>query len=106
MLNDALGIGSKTMPNVACSDSSGFRFALPPKSTPNCVSQSSPVSLVTGQRIGSERPGCETPPNCGVKSWYRLGARNPVPYDPRSSTWRVGCQRRLTFGLVVLPKSL
>src|SRR5436190_15391091 len=106
MLTDAFGTGSHTTPNDACSDSSGFSAALPPNSTPTCVLQSRPVSCVTGQRTGSVSPVCVTPPNCGVNSSYRLGARKPVPYEPRNSTSRVGCQRRLNFGFVVLPKSL
>ena len=63
-------------------------------------------SFVVGQRSGSDRPVDDVPWTFGVKSWNSDGARNPVPHDARTSNERVGCQRRLTFGLVVLPKSL
>src|SRR5690242_2030727 len=105
MLTDMPRAGSNTMPAEYCFDFSGFRFALPPKVTPNCVTQSN-VSLVVGQRSGSERPVAEVPAIFGVHNWYRVGARKPVPYELRRSIVRVGCQRKPTFGFVVVPKSL
>ena len=33
-------------------------------------------------------------------------ARKPSPHEPRTSTVSVGCQRRPTFGLVVVPKDV
>jgi len=65
--NVAPGIGSSTMPTLVCSDSSGLRLALPPNSTPNCASQSTPTAPVTGQRSGS-LVGCVTPVNFGANS--------------------------------------
>src|SRR6185437_10568722 len=106
MLNDAPVNGSTTTPIVACSDSSGLRLGLPPKMTGNCALQSMPWLCVTGQRIGSLRPTCDTPNVCAEKSSNNAGARKPVPYEPRTSTDLVGCQRSVNFGLVVPPKSL
>ena len=57
------------------------------------------------QRVGM--PGCGDARTSRVPAGrYSEGARKPVPHEPRSSNDCIGCQRRLTLGLVVLPKSL
>ena len=68
-LMDQPWAGSSTRPTAHCFDCSGCRLGLPPNSTLNCVVQSIPVSWVTGQRIGSDRPVGDTPWMLGVHNW-------------------------------------
>src|SRR4029079_9829974 len=67
-LMDQPRAGSTTMPADHCLDFSGERFGVPPNSTPNCVLQSMPSLCVTGQRIGSDKPVCDTPEIAGVNN--------------------------------------
>src|SRR5665213_4140972 len=103
MPSDTLLTGSSTVPSVKFFDFSGFRVDRPPLVTANCVAQSLTPSPVVGQRNGSLAPCGVTLCVCGAYRPCRLGARKPRPYDVRSSTCAVGCQRRLTLGVVEAP---
>ena len=62
------------------------------------------VRVRTAQRI--RLAGADVACPTGVHNWYSVGAAKPVPHEPRSNAVLPGCQRRLNFGFVVLPKSL
>jgi len=90
-------VGWKTKPSEYCVEVSGCRFGLPPLRSLTCRS----VWPVTGSSNWDDV--------ASTIGWYRstkVGARKPVPYEPRSINCWIGCQRTFPFQLVVEPKSL
>src|SRR5438105_15927929 len=104
MPNENMGVGSNTAPIVQLVERSGLRAGLPPSLVVNCALQSRKLP-VDGQRSGSVQLPPVAPKIAGWSSSISVGARKPVPHDPRTRTSLAGCQRSETLGLVVLPTS-
>src|SRR6202008_4594188 len=104
-------VGVNTRPTVRLSASSGSRSGFPPDTTnapvvvagacrPAQPGRDAKFGPAQGSTI-VEKPRV-WPPNASAK----VGARNPVPHEPRTSRPSTGLHLRPTFGLLVLPKRL